>query len=236
MYRELDDEQSSQSPFVCVASAVGLSPLSHLLMEMLNEYIYIKINVSPNRTPRGCIYNRPGQPRTQRREREKERKMIDFYVCALSPFLSFFSGERGRAIRSRIIFDDFPVPYLFLPFRSKKTPPTQPNPTSSSTTTFFSTSVHPHTHKVTLEIDKNRQDPVQPVCVCMTTTAISLFCLPVCVYLLMHIISSSSSCFSSSSSFLVCLIQLLLSLVVVVVVVFLFFVCWLVMLDFYISL
>lgn len=111
-----------------------------------------------------------------------------------------------------------------------------PNPTSSSTTTFFSTSVHPHTHKVTLEIDKNRQDPVQPVCVCMTTTAISLFCLPVCVYLLMHIISSSSSCFSSSSSFLVCLIQLLLSLVVVVVVVFLFFVCWLVMLDFYISL
>lgn len=33
-------------------------------------------------------------------ERERERKMIDFYVCALSPFLSFFSGERGRAIRS----------------------------------------------------------------------------------------------------------------------------------------
>jgi hypothetical protein len=42
LYRELDDEQSSQSPFVCVASAVGLSPLSHLLMEMLNEYIYNK--------------------------------------------------------------------------------------------------------------------------------------------------------------------------------------------------
>jgi hypothetical protein len=183
---------------------------------------------------------RPAQPRTQRREREKERKMIDFYVCALSPFLSFFSGERGRAIRSRIIFDDFPVPYLFLPFRSKKTPPTHPTqrrppPPPSSPPVY----IHTHTQKVTLEIDKNRQDPVQPVCVCMTTTAISLFCLPVCVYLLMHIISSSSSCFSSSSSsssFLVCLIQLLLSLVVVVVVAFLFFVCWLVMLDFYISL
>jgi hypothetical protein len=168
-------------------------------------------------------------------ERERERKMIDFYVCALSPFLSFFSGERGRAIRSRIIFDDFPVPYLFLPFRSKKTPPTQPNVVLHHHL-LLRQCTSTHTQKVTLEIDKNRQDPVQPVCVCMTTTAISLFCLPVCVYLLMHIISSSSSCFSSSSSFLVCLIQLLLSLVVVVVVVFLFFVCWLVMLDFYISL
>lgn len=151
--------------------------------------------------------------------------------------VSFFLFGRTRSRNSEPYhFRRLPsaLSLLAIPFQKNATHP--PNPTSSSTTTFFSTSVHPHTHKVTLEIDKNRQDPVQPVCVCMTTTAISLFCLPVCVYLLMHIISSSSSCFSSSSSFLVCLIQLLLSLVVVVVVVFLFFVCWLVMLDFYISL
>ena len=129
----MTNAQSSQSPFVL------LLLLCHhlLLMEMLNEYthirVYIYINknqcLARNRTPKGHTQ----QANAKKKENERDGKKWLTFMYA--PYLFSFSfRERGRAIRSRIIFDDFPVPYLFLPFQ-----PTHPTHTPKYTPMYLRT-------------------------------------------------------------------------------------------------
>ena len=162
----MTNAQSSQSPFVLL--------LCHhlLLMEMLNEcthnihiraHLYIKINVQ-------LVIERPRDTHTtgQRKKKKKKKrtrerdgkKMIDFYVCALS-LLLFFSGTRSR--------NSEPYHFRRLPSAlSLLAIPTHPTPHLVLHHLHYIT----HTKSHSLQIDKSDKIPSSQ-CVCMTTTAIS---------------------------------------------------------------